>query len=326
VLIVVAAALTVAAIIGSLLLVRGAWRAWLLFGVYLGISVTLVARARLGFIGPFIGRDHRYLTDLAVIAPLCLALAWLPLQGKLDAQSPPRTSPRALRRRARIERIQARLTRRRAAITTTAAVAVLAMGVGGVISGETFMSTWSKNPSQDYFENLEADLKAHKGPVYLFGDEVVPNLIMTPTFLEDRQIGAVTKPLAVRPVVSPAVPYFSIVDPSGHLHDGVVRGVDIALPAPDCGTSTDPAIVQLPSAPGAGRWKVRLGFYTNRQTTARVAIGSNPPVETRLGRGLHEIYVSLLAGGSNQLRMDGIDAGASVCIGSLTIGFPAAKP
>jgi hypothetical protein len=46
--------------------------------------VTLVARARLGLVGPFIGRDHRYLTDAAVFGPLCLALALLPLRPGLD--------------------------------------------------------------------------------------------------------------------------------------------------------------------------------------------------------------------------------------------------
>lgn len=323
VLVVAGAVLTTAAAIGSTVLVRGAWRAWLLLAVYLGISVALVARVRLGFIGPFIGRDHRYLTDLAVMAPLCLALAWLPLRAGLDAALV--SQHEGSRPRERAERIRTRLARRPGVTAATAAIAVVAMIVGGVISGEAFMSNWSKNPSQAYFENLKGDLAAHYGPVYLFGDEVVPDLIMTPTFLADRQLGQVTKPLAVRPVVREAVPYFSIVDESGHLHDGVVRGVDAKITAAVCSTSTVPAIVQLPVALGAARWRLRLGYYTNRQTTARVAIGNNPPVVMRLERGLHEVYISLLGGGSAQIRMDGVDAGASVCIGSATLGLPAIK-
>jgi hypothetical protein len=327
VLVVTAAVLTAVAVLGSLLFVRGAWRAWLLLAVYLGISVLLVARVRLGFIGPFIGRDHRYLTDLAVVAPLALALAWLPLRGGLDAvlAQPARTSRRAERRRERSERFQARLARRRGAVAATAAIAVVVITAGGVISGERFMTVWSKNPAEAYFGNLSADLRAHSGPVYLFGDEVVPDLIMTPTFLENRQIGRVTRALEVRPIVREAVPHFSVVDPSGHVHDGAIRGTDVPIPRAICATATAPGVVQLPSAPGAGRWKLRLGYYTNRQTSARVAIGSNPPVEMRLERGLHEVYVSLLAGRSTQLRMDGVDAGASVCIGAVTVGFPVIK-
>lgn len=327
VLVVTAAALTVAALIGSLLFVPGGWRGWLLLAVYLGISVTLVARVRLGFIGPFIGRDHRYLTDLAVVAPLCLALAWLPLQAGLDAAltTAPRASPRALRRRARIERTQTRLARHRGAAAATATAAVVVITAGGIISGETFMTVWSKNPAEAYFRNLSADLSTHSGPVYLFDDEVVPDLIMTPTFLENRQLGHVTRPLRDPPVVAAAVPYFSVVDPSGHVHDGAVRGASVTLTSAICSTSTTPAVVQLPTTPGAARWKLRLGYYTNRQTSARVSIGNNPPVEMRLERGLHEVYVSLLAGGSPELRMDGVDAGASVCIGAATIGLPVIK-
>ena len=73
-----------AVVVGSTLLIRGAWRAWVLLAVFLAISVTLVARARLGLVGPFIGRDHRYLTDAALFGVVCLALALFPLRPGLD--------------------------------------------------------------------------------------------------------------------------------------------------------------------------------------------------------------------------------------------------
>jgi hypothetical protein len=84
-------------------------------------------------------------------------------------------------------------------------------------------------------------------------------------------------------------------------------------------------MVRLPGSLDAGRWKLRVGYFTNRQTSARIAIGSNPAVSMRLERGLHEVYVSLQGGGSDQIRLDGVDVGASVCIGALTVGFPVAK-
>ena len=79
-----AAVLTLAVVVGSCVLIRGAWRAWALLAVFLAFSVTLVARARLGVVGPFIGRDHRYLTDAALLGALCLALAVIPLRDGLD--------------------------------------------------------------------------------------------------------------------------------------------------------------------------------------------------------------------------------------------------
>jgi hypothetical protein len=77
-------ALALVVVVGSCVLVRGAWRAWLLLGIFLAFSVALVARARLGVVGPFIGRDHRYLTDAALLGSLCLALAVIPLRDGLD--------------------------------------------------------------------------------------------------------------------------------------------------------------------------------------------------------------------------------------------------
>jgi hypothetical protein len=78
------AVLTLALVLATSLLIRGAWRAWALLAVFLAVSVTLVARVRLGLVGPFIGRDHRYLTDAALLGSVCLALATIPLRDGLD--------------------------------------------------------------------------------------------------------------------------------------------------------------------------------------------------------------------------------------------------
>lgn len=333
-LIAVAIAVTALAIVGSLIFVRGAWRAWILLSFFLGTSVALVARARLGFIGPFIGRDHRYLTDVAAMAPLGLALAWLPLRGGLDAANATaeplavgsrrkRVGERRLRRRA-VGR--GWLDRHRGSAAGVAALAVIALTTGGIFSGETFMNSWSKNPTEPYFQNLTADLKAHNGPVYLFSDEVPPDQVMMPNFLDDRRIGHITRPLALRPRVQPVVPYFSVVDTAGHLHDGVIAGYPaVVSKATACASSTQPALAQLPTSPGAGQWKLQFGYLANRQTTVQVSVGSNPPVTMRLERGLHQIYVSLRAGGSDQITVDGVDQGSSVCIGNVILGFPKAK-
>ena len=329
-----AAGLTAAAVVGSLLLVRGSWRGWLLLAVYLGISVTLVARVRLGFIGPFIGRDHRYLTDLAVMAPLGLALAWLPLRPNAGPGDPARAEsparPEDLARsedpardlRLRGFSLRGFLGRRSGALAVIGAVSVALVTAGGAISGETFMNVWSTNPTRAYIENLRADLAAHPGPVYMFGDEVAPNMVMTPTFLDRRRISWVTRPMDVRPVIRSAVPSFSVVDANGHLHDGTVRGVGGALKKQVCVGSDASVTVRLPQAVGAGRWKLKLGYYANRQTSARVAVGDNPPVGMRLERGMHEVFVSLQAGGSDQIRVDGLDPDSSLCIGTAVLGFP----
>jgi hypothetical protein len=326
-LIVVAGVLTAAVVIGSLVFVRGAWRAWLLLVVFLAISIGVVVRARLGFVGPFVGRDHRYLTDAAVLAPICLALAFLPLRDEAVL-----TTREA--RDGRVERWRAAgraLRERRAGLLAGAgAVAVLVMTAGGIFSGETFMSTWTQNPSKAYVENLSqglADRAKFAVPTYLFEDDVPPDLVMTPTFLADRRLGHITRPMTVRPVTGSVLPSFSVVDQHGRLHPGKILGSTAtpAAPGSNCATDTRPATMVLPSTPGLGQWKMKLDYLANRQTSARVRVGSvYTPVQTRLERGLHSIYVSLPAGGSNTITLDGLDAAASVCIGGLLFGLPAA--
>ncbi len=319
-----ALALALGAVLGSLVLIRGAWRAWLLVLVFVGVSVALVARARLGFIGPFVGRDHRYLTDAAVMVPLGLALAWLPLRDGLDAAVPP-APPTGRRGRLRAG-FDAQTARRRAVITALGPLAVLTLTVGGAVSGEQFMHSWSRNPTESYIQNLSAGLAAHAGPVYLFGDEVTPDQVMIPTFLADRQLRRITRPMPVRPVVRAAVPYFSVVDDAGRLHDGMVQGVAVTLRPNTCARTDHPIVVRLPLTPEPGLWKLRIGYLANRQTTARISIGAQPAVPMRLEHGLHEVYVSLPAGGSDQLTLTGLDQDASVCLGGATLGFPVAKP
>jgi hypothetical protein len=61
-------------------------------GVVTGISVSLLAVTRLPWTGPMIGLDGRYLTDVALVAVVCLALASMPMRGGLDAALNPAQS------------------------------------------------------------------------------------------------------------------------------------------------------------------------------------------------------------------------------------------
>ncbi|MGB8652396.1 MAG: hypothetical protein WCD35_17245 [Mycobacteriales bacterium] len=64
----------------SLLLRKGAARAWLLLLGYLALDALLLAGGRLHMIGPIIGRDTRYIADAVPVAALAVGLALLPLR------------------------------------------------------------------------------------------------------------------------------------------------------------------------------------------------------------------------------------------------------
>jgi hypothetical protein len=146
-------AVAAAVLVGSLALRRGAWRAWLILGLYVGLTVILVAQARGAVFGPIIGRDLRYSTDLALITPLCAALAWLPLQLRRTAAAPEEQDeqPDARPRDADVVRVW---TNQQPWVLVAGTLAIVLVTVGGLISGAGFMTTWRTSPAETYLNNL----------------------------------------------------------------------------------------------------------------------------------------------------------------------------
>ena len=200
--------LTIAVVAGSCVLVRGAWRAWVLLAAFLAISVGLVARARLGFVGPFIGRDHRYLTDAALFGAVCLALALIPLRDGLDSAmrhvreaeadegaegaeadeaegheawpepDPDDDVPRRQRslvgqwltylRLRAVYGVRVWSAGHRGWVLASGATVMALVTVGGLVSSEQFMKTWETNPAPRYFANVEAGLSDGSRPKPVF--------------------------------------------------------------------------------------------------------------------------------------------------------------
>ncbi len=309
--------LTAGAIIGSLMTRRGAWRAWVLLALFLSVSVALVVRARLGFIGPFIARDHRYLTDAAVLAPFCLALAWLPLRPGVDASLDPAEDLGA-------ERLARRFSQNAQAVSVTGAIAVLLMTVGGAISGERFMTSWSANPGKPYFQNLAAAIRNASSAgqtINLMPETLAPDLIMTPAFEDKRRLAHITRPMRDRPAFPAFATSYSVVDARGLVHPAGVTGMSaVGVPGQNCAKAGQNAAVRFALPQQAWRWTVKLDYLAQSNTHARLALGPYPATAISLQQGAHSVYVDLLGGASSQLVLNGIDAGSSACIGRATIG------
>ena len=65
---------------GSLVLWRRSGLAWLVLLGYVVLNLALLARSRATLVGPVVGTDYRYQTDIAVVAAVCLGLATMPSQ------------------------------------------------------------------------------------------------------------------------------------------------------------------------------------------------------------------------------------------------------
>lgn len=287
--------------------VRNPSAAWVLLAAFLGLSIGLVARTRLGFVGPIIGRDTRYVTDAALLGPLCLALAWLPLRvmAASDADPPTRRS---------------RSSRRRAVLLRAGTMFVLVVTTCGVISGERYLRNPSLNPGADYVANLRADLAAAPEPVAMF-DQAVPGVMMMPAFGPGAMLSHVTKPLPERPRFVTWAPAVKVADDRGHLRDASVAGVTAPGTPVVCGRGQ--VVRELPASPIAWAWKAEIAYTANRETAALVTLDDGRPgaraVPVRLSAGMHQLYVSL-EGGGNRFMLSGLTPDAVVCLGQVSVG------
>jgi hypothetical protein len=297
---------------GRSLGVRHPGAAWVLLASFLGLSIALVARTRLGFVGPIIGRDTRYVTDAALLGPVCLALAWLPLRATASDPGPdPGTDPGPAGGDA---------PRRRRRLLAAGTAFVLAVTACGAISGERYARQAARNPGAEYLTNLRTDLAAAGGPVPMF-DQAVPKTMMMSAFGPGAMLSHVTRPLPERPRFVTWAPAVKVVDDRGHLRDAQVSGVTAPGDPAVCGTTR--VVRRLPAAPIAWAWKVQIAYTAGKDTPALVTLDDGRPgaraVPVRLTAGMHKLYVAVLGGG-NRFTLSGLAPGVTVCLGQVSVG------
>jgi hypothetical protein len=296
-----------ALLLGSLMLRRGAWRGWLILALYMGVTIALVAHARGAIYGPSIGRDLRYSTDLALLAPLCAALAWLPLKlratARPDAPKPPQDDD-----------VVRGWTGRRPLVLIIGSLAIVLVTVGGLISGAHFTAMWSRNPAKAYVDHLRDDL-ARGTPVLLF-DQPVPPQIMIPEFGAAAQLSRLTRPLDPRPRFVTWAPQAHLVDDAGRIRPAKVEGVGSYLFRPVCGSGK--VTVPLTGSLLAWTWKVQISYTSTIPTAATVAVGGKP-AQAALLPGKHDLFVAVTGSGP-LVTITGLNPSARVCVSSAVLG------
>lgn len=350
--------LTAVLVVASLAARRGAWRAWLLLGLYLVGTVALVAQARGAILGPYVGRDLRYATDLALLAPLCAALAWLPLRGRAGAaaaaaQPAADAGPGGVvagadaepggdvvagdpdpgtpvdaglgadvpgSRAARRHAAAGRWARRRRPLLVTGGgLAVLLVTLGGVVSGNRFADAFNTNPGPLYFALLRADLAASTGRVLMF-DQPVPEVMMSSAFGRGARLAHVTRPLEERPRIVEWAPAVQVVTPGGRLRPGTVTGNASVLAQPACTapTSSAPLVVPLAGSAPVWEWHVKVHYFANATTPAVIQVGAGRRA-VQLETGEHDVFVHLVGGGPS-VTISGTAPGTQVCVSQAVVG------
>ena len=289
---------------------RGAWRGLVVIGLYVAAVETLLILGRGNLPNPFIGGEYRYLQDVALIAAISLALAFLgPRRSPVDLPAPESGELRDA-------------VRRHLASPLVVAAIVVALVASSTVSLLRFTDRWSGNPAKPFLANALHDAAVNKGAVVL--DTDVPRDVVWPL------LGPYHQPSHLLSPVHPDLHFNRLpadrplaFGRTGHLVRAQVQpgATNAAGPTPSCGWRLTPAAattVRLKSKIFAWRWGVRLGYIASRagQVTARAGATT---VTLDVHQGLGEVYW-FIDGGPDRVTLTTTTPGLVLCTDEVTVG------
>jgi hypothetical protein len=270
---------------------RRAWGAWALLAAVFAVDVGLLALTRLSEVGPGAGDDPRYVADLALVAPLCAALAFLP-SGGIAPSGRSRERPIAL-------------------IVCVLLLASSAVGFSRLSPALRFAH------SAQYVGNVRAAVA--EDPELVFYDTFVPSDVVHEWFGVDSRASRVVGLLPGAHFDEPAS-RMHVLDATGTPHritgvEPVSRGVP--GPVPNCGYTIGEALVRIPlDTPVLGRYLLKLDYFTSdggEGLIERTPVWFQP--------GLHTLYLPV-DGLFDHIGVQLSSPGAPVCVAKVEAGKP----
>jgi hypothetical protein len=304
-------AFVLAAVVAELAVLagRGAWRALVLLGLYVAAVETLLVLGRGHILFPSSGGEYRYLSDVALIAAVSLALAFLGPAGTTVSASHDETPTRAA-------------VRRHLRSPLVIAAIVVALLASSSVSLVRFADRLSSNPAKPFLANALHDAAANKGAVVIDTDvpkEVVWPLL-TPYHRPSRLLSPVHPDLRFNRLPADRPMAFG---PDGHLVRAYVAPGVSNSPGPtrSCGWRVTPAratTVRLTSTLFAWRWAVRLGYIANRDAEVIARAGMTTQTLTIHG-GLGETFW-YIDGAPDAVQFTTTTPGLVLCTDEVTLG------
>ncbi|MEV6648472.1 hypothetical protein [Amycolatopsis sp. NPDC051371] len=270
---------------------RRAWRAWALLGLLLAVDVGLLALTRLREVGPAAGDDPRYLAELALVAALCGAFAFLP-PGEVAPSGGKRERPIAL------------------------AACVLLL-VSSAVGFSRLAPALRFDHSTQYLGNVRAAVA--EDPDLVFYDTFVPSDVVHEWFGADSQASRVAGLVPGTHFDQPTN-RMHLLDATGtpHLITGVAaESHGVQGPVPNCGYTVGETQVRVPlDAPVLGRHLLKIDYFTSDGGEGLV---DRTPVWFQAG--LHSLYLPV-DGLFDHIGIQLSSPGAPVCVAKVEIGKP----
>ena len=324
----VSAALVTGLLVWSCATRRHAARGWLLLLGFVLLGAVLLTATRAPLVGVLSAGEYRYFTELALVAPLALGLATLPVRWTAAGLETLALS----RRSVPVAVTQAAVPwRPLGAVLRRHAFAVVALGCAAFVASSSvslkgYDANWSGNRARPYIETGRAELAAYPDARLL--DVPVPPEVVPPLANWYTRTAVV-----FRPVAGPerfltrgaAGDELRVLDARGRMAQVGVDGLHApAGPVAGCGWlgRGGPLTVPLEARTFPGSWLVRLSYFTPADAPATLRAGrTSSPVLLR--QGLHAVYL-MAEGEVGDVTLSGLPEGASVCVTGVEVGTPVA--
>ncbi len=335
-LVVASFAVATAVVTATIVLWRGATKAWLVLLAYAGLNLALLARSRATFIGPVIGTEYRYQTDIALVAAIALAFATLRTIGSFPHADADPLRPRVPARAWLTEHVLEPMRAAGAAPVTTAGVVWVTATVGaGLLLASSLLSTvlydplWVRNPVKPYVHTVRSQLATMPAGT-LLADSPVPNQVawslLFPYNGTYRMFAPVLKP-AQRLAVGHSTSSLVVPDQDGIFRRALIAGPS-AEPGPveGCGWLLGPERVRIPLLATATDKVpvIRIGYGATEATTLTLRVNGQA-VDVGVHRGFGTIFAAV-RGPVRTIVVDATGNDARVCTSEVSAGVPVAAP
>jgi hypothetical protein len=286
-----------------------ALRALLLPGYFLVSDVLLVVASRATLIGPMIGYELRYLSELSAVTAAGLAFATMPVRGAVE--------------KLEVRRPSVLLDRRRPAALACVAVALL----GTVSTFQSFQFWHDNQPGKAFFTRLVADAR-RVPPGTPVVDTTVPTTLLWPLSYPNNTLSHLLRPLP-RPLdyATSGTDHVLYLAPDGHLRQlALTPGQEAVIPERPsrCTYRVGQGVRRIPLQGPAlfGGWWVRIGYIATADSSITVSAGGRTQ-ETSVSRGLHTLYFQAGDRPFHRIRLAGLIGGATLCTDDVTVGHAA---
>ncbi|WP_433388541.1 hypothetical protein [Micromonospora sp. KLBMP9576] len=317
-------AVFLALVVATVRMRRVAARAWVLLGAYLVLVMALLGATRLGSIYSAVaGTVPRYVSDVVVVAALCIGVALLGLAAPAAGRPPEGAGGTPDDPDAGDPPPPAVLARHRETVSTVLVVVLFAGGLGAAWSTARYGDEWAVKRGRAFLETARAELAAAP-PGTVFLDQPVPGDVVPALSAPYNRQSKFFQAMADGPVFVPGAEAPSIFDASGHV--APVRVVGPAVrPGPEegCGYKiVGGRTVRMPlSAPRDDWfWVVRVGYLSSADTTAVFRLGDTSR-EFPVKQGLHQYFFEF-TGGGDTVELTLPSHGVTVCTNEVVVGTP----